>query len=40
MQFGLFKQRRSPEFYSNRVMMGFGLISIVIALIAVAVRFW
>ena len=27
------------EFYSNRVMLGFGIISIVIALIAVAVRF-
>ena len=28
-----------PEFYSNRVMLGFALISIVIALMAVAVRF-
>jgi hypothetical protein len=30
---------RSPEFYSNRVMLGFALISIVIGLMAVAVRF-
>jgi hypothetical protein len=30
---------RSPEFYSNRVMLGFALISIVIAMMAVAVRF-
>jgi hypothetical protein len=29
---------RSPEFYSNRVMLGFALISIVIGLMAVAVR--
>jgi hypothetical protein len=33
-------KKRSPEFYSNRVMMGFGLISIVIALITVTARFW
>jgi hypothetical protein len=32
-------KRKSPEFYSNGVMLGFGFISIVIALIAVAVRF-
>jgi hypothetical protein len=37
---GLFKSRRSPEFYSNRVMLGFTLIGAVIAMISVAVRFW
>jgi hypothetical protein len=31
---------RSPEFYSNRVMLGFGFIGAVIALTAVAARFW
>jgi hypothetical protein len=31
---------RSPEFYSNRIMLGFALISIVIALMAAALRFW
>jgi hypothetical protein len=30
--------RRSPEFYSNRVMLGFAIISVVIAL-AMVVRF-
>jgi hypothetical protein len=30
---------RSPEFYSNRVMLGFAAISIVIGLMAVAVQF-
>jgi hypothetical protein len=30
---------KSPEFYSNRAMRGFGFLSIVIALIAVAVLF-
>jgi len=30
---------RSPEFYSNRVMLGFALISIGIAVVAVTVRF-
>jgi len=30
---------RSPEFYSNRVMLGFALIGIVIEFMAVAVRF-
>ena len=33
-------KKRSPEFYSNRVMIGFGLISIVIALVTVTARFW
>src|SRR5215471_8803636 len=28
--------RRSPEFYSNRVMLGFGIVGAVIALTAVA----
>jgi hypothetical protein len=32
--------RRSPEFYSNRVMLGFTCIGVVIALVSVAVRFW
>jgi hypothetical protein len=29
---------RSPQFYSNRVMLGFALLSIVIGLMAAAVR--
>jgi hypothetical protein len=29
---------RPPEFYSNRVMLGFALISIIVGLMAVAVR--
>jgi len=36
---GLKRSRRSPEFYANRVMIGFGLIGAVTALIAAA-RFW
>jgi hypothetical protein len=31
---------RSPEFYSNGVMLGFAVMGIVIALIFVAVWFW
>ena len=31
--------RRSPEFYSNRVMLGFAVIGIVIAMVVAAVRF-